>query len=257
MTSGFYFTTTSWFPGNVRVKPHSKHSAPLSPSFLWRVKKETGQKNHSPLWSILTFHCRSMFDECELELLLCGVSEYSLAELKKHNIIVLGLSSKLKIWFWMALSHFTPEQFARLLQFTTGSSQLPPGGFADLKPLFQIAPTHKQDSLPIAHTCFNMICLSDHSSFQSFEKALLTAINDGGEGFELAWYSNRLMINQLSTLKCLSSIRTQEKTFQLVFFSNDNIEDKLFSEFYFQLFLVFGIACCFCLICDLNMEIRF
>jgi len=31
-----------------------------------------------------------------------------------------------------------------------------------------------------------MICLSDHSSFQSFEKALLTAINDGGEGFELA-----------------------------------------------------------------------
>ena len=126
-----------------------------------------------------------MFDECELELLLCGVREYSLTELKKHNIIVSGLSSKLKRWFWMALSHFTPEQFARLLQFTTGSSQLPPGGFADLKPPFQIAPTHKQDSLPIAHTCFNMICLSDHSSFQSFEKALLTAINDGGEGFEL------------------------------------------------------------------------
>ena len=28
MTSEFYFTATSWFPGNVRVKPHSKHSAP-------------------------------------------------------------------------------------------------------------------------------------------------------------------------------------------------------------------------------------
>ena len=26
MTSDFYFTTTSWFLGNVRVKPHSKHS---------------------------------------------------------------------------------------------------------------------------------------------------------------------------------------------------------------------------------------
>ena len=24
----FYFTATSWFPGNIRVKPHSKHSAP-------------------------------------------------------------------------------------------------------------------------------------------------------------------------------------------------------------------------------------
>ena len=29
MTSDFYFTATSWFPGNVRVKPHSRHSAPL------------------------------------------------------------------------------------------------------------------------------------------------------------------------------------------------------------------------------------
>ena len=28
MTSDFYFTATSWFPGNVRVKPHLKHSAP-------------------------------------------------------------------------------------------------------------------------------------------------------------------------------------------------------------------------------------
>ena len=28
MTSNFYFSATSWFPGNVRVKPHSKHSAP-------------------------------------------------------------------------------------------------------------------------------------------------------------------------------------------------------------------------------------
>ena len=28
MTSDFYFTAKSWFPGNVHVKPHSKHSAP-------------------------------------------------------------------------------------------------------------------------------------------------------------------------------------------------------------------------------------
>ena len=26
MTPDFYFTVTSWFPGNVRVKPYSKHS---------------------------------------------------------------------------------------------------------------------------------------------------------------------------------------------------------------------------------------
>ena len=31
MTSDFYFTATSWFPRNFRVKPYSKHSAPPPP----------------------------------------------------------------------------------------------------------------------------------------------------------------------------------------------------------------------------------
>lgn len=55
-------------------------------------------------------------------------------------------------WFWTVVSSFTQEELARLLQFTTGSSQLPPGGFAALCPSFQIiaAPTHS--TLPTAHT---------------------------------------------------------------------------------------------------------
>lgn len=40
--------------------------------------------------------------------------------------------------------------------------------------------------LPTAHTCFNMICLPEHGSFQEFEQALLTALNEGSEGFLLA-----------------------------------------------------------------------
>ena len=50
------------------------------------------------------------------------------------------------------VSSLTQEELARLLQFTTGSSQLPPGGFAALCPSFQIiaAPTHS--TLPTAHT---------------------------------------------------------------------------------------------------------
>lgn len=128
----------------------------------------------------------SMFDEAELELLLCGVRDYNLSDLKKHHTVVIdGISSRLIGWFWLALSHFTSEQFARLLQFTTGSSQLPPGGFKELKPLFQIASAHKPNGLPTAHTCFNMICLPEHAKFDDFEKALLTAITDGAEGFQL------------------------------------------------------------------------
>lgn len=55
-------------------------------------------------------------------------------------------------WFWAVVSSFTQEELARLLQFTTGSSQLPHGGFNTLCPSFQIiaAPTHS--TLPTAHT---------------------------------------------------------------------------------------------------------
>ena len=55
-------------------------------------------------------------------------------------------------WFWIVIASFTQEEMSRLLQFTTGCSQLPPGGFAELRPKFQLvaAPTH--GILPTAHT---------------------------------------------------------------------------------------------------------
>ncbi len=129
----------------------------------------------------------SLFDEQELELILCGVREYSLGELRDHHDVVVGLSERLQEWFWAALASFSPEQLARLLQFSTGSSQLPPGGFPELRPRFQVAPGETDPgSLPTAHTCFNMICLPEQRSYKEFERALLTAINEGGEGFGLA-----------------------------------------------------------------------
>ena len=43
MTSNFYFTATSWFPGNVRVKPHSKHSEGglQDPPIFFQNEKQT------------------------------------------------------------------------------------------------------------------------------------------------------------------------------------------------------------------------
>lgn len=58
-------------------------------------------------------------------------------------------------WFWAIVASFTDEQMARLLQFTTGSSQLPPGGFNDLDPKFTISFTsYSTNSLPTAHTWY-------------------------------------------------------------------------------------------------------
>ena len=35
INSDFYFTAASWFPGNVRIKSHSTHSAPTPPEKKW------------------------------------------------------------------------------------------------------------------------------------------------------------------------------------------------------------------------------
>ena len=55
-------------------------------------------------------------------------------------------------WFWKSASLFNQEELARLLQFTTGSSQLPPGGFSCLTPKFSFSSSSLKNVLPVAHT---------------------------------------------------------------------------------------------------------
>ena len=73
------------------------------------------------------------FDERELELLLCGLQEYDVDDWEK-NAVYRGYTrtSKQIIWFWKFVRSITNEQKARLLQFVTGTSRLPHGGFANL-----------------------------------------------------------------------------------------------------------------------------
>ncbi|CAH3147868.1 unnamed protein product [Porites lobata] len=85
-------------------------------------------------------------------------------------------------WFWTIVT----KELARLVQFITGFSQLPPGGFAELSPPIQISSVPTADALPTAHTCFNQLCLPSYSSFKEMQKKLLLAINEGSEGFGFA-----------------------------------------------------------------------
>ncbi|KAK6640290.1 hypothetical protein RUM44_011976 [Polyplax serrata] len=127
----------------------------------------------------------SIFDENELELLLCGTGEYDIADFRSNHIVN-GNSPEFRRvleWFWAAVSNFTVEEMARLLQFTTGCSQLPPGGFQELTPKFTLTAAPTFGNLPTAHTCFNQLCLPSYDSYEHFERALLLAIKEGTEGF--------------------------------------------------------------------------
>ncbi|XP_074631038.1 apoptosis-resistant E3 ubiquitin protein ligase 1-like isoform X2 [Acropora palmata] len=129
----------------------------------------------------------SVFDEYELELLMCGTGDISVSDLRQHhNVIDSGSSFKKSLdWFWTIVTSFTQDELARLVQFITGSSQLPPGGFAEISPQIQISSVPTTDSLPSAHTCFNQLCLPSYSSFTEMQKKLVLAINEGSEGFSM------------------------------------------------------------------------
>ncbi|PSN50365.1 Apoptosis-resistant E3 ubiquitin protein ligase 1 [Blattella germanica] len=120
-----------------------------------------------------------------IKLLLCGTGEYSVADFRANHVVNGGSPEFRRIldWFWTAVANFTQEEMARLLQFTTGCSQLPPGGFGELSPRFQITAAPTFGNLPTAHTCFNQLCLPDYESYEQFERALLLAISEGTEGF--------------------------------------------------------------------------
>eukprot|EP00118_Oscarella_pearsei_P000174 m.4369 g.4369 ORF g.4369 m.4369 type:complete len:1002 (+) comp10615_c0_seq2:6-3011(+) len=140
------------------------------------------------LGEIVPIDLLSIFDENELELLMCGASEYNVDELKQNSITEGSwMSSNVLSWFWTAVSSLTQEEIAQLLQFTTGSSQIPPGGFSELSPRFRVthSPSHI-NGLPTAHTCFNQICLPDYESYEQLQSSLLLAIKEGSFGFEIA-----------------------------------------------------------------------
>jgi hypothetical protein len=118
---------------------------------------------------------------------MCGKSTFSIEDLKVNHVESAEGGQYVKIlpWFWICLTNMTDEERTRLLQFTTGSSLLPHGGFKELQPTFRITVYDTFGKLPIAHTCFNELCLSDHRKFEDFERALKLAINEGTEGFAM------------------------------------------------------------------------
>ena len=129
----------------------------------------------------------SLWDESELELLLCGVRDYSLAELRKCHTVVgvnIGRFSLVLDWFWQVLSHMSSQDMSKFVRFCTGTSLLPPGGWGALKPMLQISwGGAERGSLPISHTCFNMIVLPDAENYHQLQRVMLLAVREGSEGF--------------------------------------------------------------------------
>lgn len=76
----------------------------------------------------------SIFTYKELELLISGLPDYQIADLKAHtNYHGYTINSPQIQWFWEILETLDRTEKGNLLQFVTGSSKVPVEGFSMLQ----------------------------------------------------------------------------------------------------------------------------
>lgn len=133
----------------------------------------------------------------ELQELVAGVG-WSVQELLPHIDVVVvreaesprSTQAAMALVGWLAavLTEFTPAQREAFLRYVTGSPNLPAGGAAALRPklTLQVIPGAATATLPVAHTCVNLLDLPLYPDFETLRTRLLTALRFGDEGFGLA-----------------------------------------------------------------------
>ncbi|XP_031433594.1 E3 ubiquitin-protein ligase NEDD4-like isoform X16 [Clupea harengus] len=131
-----------------------------------------------------------IFDENELELLMCGLGDVDVNDWRQHTVYKNGYCPNHPViqWFWKAVLLMDAEKRIRLLQFVTGTSRVPMNGFAELygsngPQLFTIEMWGTPDKLPRAHTCFNRLDLPAYDTFEDLREKLLMAV-ENAQGFE-------------------------------------------------------------------------
>lgn len=134
-----------------------------------------------------------IFNELELELLMSGLPDIDMADLKA-NVEYTGYtaSSPQINWFWRCVSKMNQEDLARLVMFVTGTSKVPLEGFSNLQGMnglqkFQIHRVAGNTMrLPSAHTCFNQLDLPEYSTAEILSERLLRAVRECSVGFGFA-----------------------------------------------------------------------
>ncbi|XP_072106468.1 E3 ubiquitin-protein ligase HACE1 isoform X4 [Mobula birostris] len=135
-----------------------------------------------------------LFDEYELELLLSGMPEIDVTDWQHNTEYTSGYDKEEPVikWFWEVVKEFTQEECVLLLQFVTGSSRVPHGGFAYLMggsglQKFTIAAVpYTSNLLPTSSTCINMLKLPEYPSKENLKDRILVALHCGSYGYTMA-----------------------------------------------------------------------
>ena len=123
------------------------------------------------------------FTSNEFELLINGKPNIDLKEWKLYTIYKqpYNTNHKVIIWFWEILSKLPQKHLSNLLFFSTGSSRVPLGGFAQLQSskgnishftIEYISYVSNTKNFIKAHTCFNKIDLPNFPNKKELEEAI-------------------------------------------------------------------------------------
>lgn len=176
---------------NIPVDNHNKDEY-INCVIKWRfVERVQDQMNGflEGFSDLVPLNVIKIFDENELELLMCGIQNVDVKDWKQNTLYKGDYHGNHIViqWFWRVVLSFSNEMRSRLLQFVTGTSRVPMNGFKELygsngPQLFTIEKWGSPDNYPRAHTCFNRLDLPPYDSYQRLREKLIQAI-EGSQGF--------------------------------------------------------------------------
>ncbi|KAK4005152.1 hypothetical protein OUZ56_006875 [Daphnia magna] len=150
--------------------------------------------------SVFPLHHLSLFYPEEMDLLLCGASQWTTEGAWEVQSLLdawkpdhgFTLESKAIRNLAEILSSYNKEEQRLFLQFVSGSPRLPVGGFKSLSPPLTVVrktlePNQSPDDfLPSVMTCVNYLKLPDYSSLEIMRQKLSVAVREGQHSFHLS-----------------------------------------------------------------------
>lgn len=95
--------------------------------------KEQIEAFRSGFYEVIPQEDIAIFEEQELEMVISGLPEVDIEDLRANTIYSTYTASSPQIqWFWRAVNSMDREERVKLVQFVTGTGKIPVGGFAKL-----------------------------------------------------------------------------------------------------------------------------
>ncbi|MEN2497602.1 MAG: WW domain containing E3 ubiquitin protein ligase 1, partial [Marteilia pararefringens] len=145
--------------------------------------------------SIIPLEILTSLKSAELQFVICGLSEIDIDDWEKNTVYQDYDEKSVTIQhFWQCLRSLPSADVAKIKYFATGTTSVPPGGFADLKSMnkpmkfnikrIPIITNLQQAPLPLSHACFNKLELPDYKNYDVLVEKLMFAAKETNS-FEL------------------------------------------------------------------------